>query len=96
MRKSFLKFRFRYWGYYRQLSAYRTSPTPQEAEQLAQEFDKLFSTVSGYKELDERISIILEKKSQLLLILKHPELPLHNNPAELGVMQRVRKRDISL
>jgi hypothetical protein len=27
--------------------------------------------------------------------LKHPELPLHNNPAELGARQRVRKRDVS-
>jgi hypothetical protein len=28
-------------------------------------------------------------------VLEHPELPLHNNPAELGARQRVRKRDIS-
>ncbi len=28
-------------------------------------------------------------------MLDHPELPLHNNPAELGARQRVRKRDIS-
>jgi hypothetical protein len=28
-------------------------------------------------------------------VLEHPELPLHNNPAELGARQRVRKRHIS-
>lgn len=28
-------------------------------------------------------------------MLDYPHLPLHNNPAELGVRQRVRKRDIS-
>jgi hypothetical protein len=28
-------------------------------------------------------------------VLAHPELPLHNNPAELGARQRVRKRDVS-
>ena len=28
-------------------------------------------------------------------MLEHPELPLHNNPAELGARQRVRKRDVS-
>ncbi len=27
-------------------------------------------------------------------MLKYPELPLHNNPAELAVRQRVRKRDV--
>lgn len=30
-----------------------------------------------------------------MLVLRHPHLPLHNNPAELGARQRVRKRDIS-
>ena len=38
----------------------------------------------------------MEKRPQLLLVLKHPELPLHNNLAELGGRQWVRKRDISL
>ena len=29
-------------------------------------------------------------------MLEHPEVLLHNNPAELGARQRVRKRDVSL
>jgi hypothetical protein len=29
-------------------------------------------------------------------VLSHPEILLHNNPAELGARQRVRKRDVSL
>ena len=29
------------------------------------------------------------------MVLVHPEIPLHNNPAELGARQRVRKRDVS-
>ena len=28
-------------------------------------------------------------------MLKHPEIALHNNPAELGARQRVGKRDVS-
>ena len=36
-----------------------------------------------------------EKARGLLMVLDHPEIPLHNNPAELGVRRRVRKRDIS-
>ena len=35
------------------------------------------------------------KKAALLQVLAHPEIPLHNNPAELGARQRVRKRDVS-
>jgi hypothetical protein len=30
-----------------------------------------------------------------LAVLDHPELPLHNNAAELAARQRVRKRDVS-
>lgn len=37
-----------------------------------------------------------EKKPERLLVLAHPELPLHNNPAELGARQRVRTRDVSV
>ena len=29
------------------------------------------------------------------MVLAHPEIPLHNNPAELGARARVRKRDVS-
>jgi hypothetical protein len=35
------------------------------------------------------------RKPGLLAVLNHPELPLHNNAAELAVRARVRKRDVS-
>ena len=85
----------RFWDYYDQLLAYRQNPTPQESLRLEADFDSLFATHSGYDELDQRIAKTQAKKASLLLVLKHPELPLHNNPAELAVRQRVRKRDVS-
>jgi hypothetical protein len=84
-----------FWEYYDQLLAYRQKPTPDERERLAAEFDRLFATRTGYEALDQRIAKTQAKKDSLLLVLKHPELPLHNNPAELGARQRVRKRDVS-
>jgi len=62
---------------------------------LESAFDDLFTTQTGYETLDERIAKTRAKKPFLLLVLKHPELPLHNNASELGVRRRVRKRDIS-
>ena len=47
------------------------------------------------RRLDERIAKTRAKKSCLLMVLAHPEIPLHNNPAELGARARVRKRDVS-
>ncbi|NCP87824.1 MAG: hypothetical protein CO094_12905 [Anaerolineae bacterium CG_4_9_14_3_um_filter_57_17] len=58
-------------------------------------FDDLFATQTGYEALDERIAKTRAKKTSLLLVLKHPEIPLHNNASELAVRRRVRKRDIS-
>jgi hypothetical protein len=35
------------------------------------------------------------KKDSLLLVLKYPTLPLHNNNSELGARSQARYRDIS-
>lgn len=90
--KDFLK---QFWEYYDQLLAYCQKPTTEESSHLENEFDKLFSTQTGYEALDQRIAITRANKGCLLLALKYPELPLHNNAAELAVRQRVRKRDVS-
>jgi len=85
----------KYWTFYDQLLGYPTQPSQEQAVRLSQEFDELFSTVTGYTALDERIAKTKAKKAQLLLVLEHPEIPLHNNLAELGARRRVRKRDVS-
>ena len=85
----------RFWAYYDQLLAYREQPTPEDAARLNGGFEVLFATVTGYQALDERIAKTRAKKGCLLMVLTHPEIPLHNNPAELGARARVRKRDVS-
>lgn len=84
-----------FWEFYRALLAYRTQPTPAERTRLTGVFETLFATETGYQALDDRIALTRAKHHSLLLVLDHPEIPLHNNPAELGARQRVRKRDIS-
>jgi regulator of replication initiation timing len=84
-----------YWGLYDDLLTYRQASTPDDATRLSQRFDDLFATKTGYVDLDERIVKTRAKKDALLMVLKHPEIPLHNNPAELAARRRVRKRDVS-
>jgi len=86
----------RYWDYYAKLSEFKIEPDVELAEQLAAEFDQLFSTETKYEQLDERISKTREKKESLLLVLTMSEIPLHNNAAELAARAKVRKRDVSL
>ena len=62
---------------------------------MEKRFDALFATKTGYWALDERIGLTRAKKTSLLMVLVHPEIPLHNNSAELDARQRVRKRKIS-
>jgi hypothetical protein len=84
-----------FWEYYHQLLDYCQQPTVEEHLRLETAFDDLFSNHTGYDALDQRISKTKAKKDSLLLVLQYPELPLHNNASELGVRQRVRKRDVS-
>ncbi|MCK4399225.1 MAG: transposase [Methanophagales archaeon] len=89
-------FRSTYWNYYQKLFEFGEDSPHEEAEALSAKFDQLFSSKTGYPALDERIAKSKDKKSELLMVLKHPELPLHNNDAELGARAQVRKRDVSL
>ena len=89
-------FKESFWKLYRKLLAYRHHPTEKDAHSLRDEFEQLFEQTSGYEQLDERLALTLAKKEALLMVLIHPEILLHNNPAELGARQRVRKRDVSL
>lgn len=86
----------KFWKLYRKLLSYALSPDPKAAERLSDEFERLFGETNDYEVLDQQKAVTLAKREQLLVILSHPSVPLHNNPAELGARQRVRKRDVSL
>lgn len=94
-RKALVRFRGRYWKFYRELLAYREAPSPGEAARLEARFDTLFSTETCYAALQRCIARTRGNKAKLLHVLAHPELPLHNNPAELAARRRVRKRRVS-
>jgi Transposase IS66 family len=89
------KFLEEFWDYYRELLAYRDSPTQGAKQELKLKFRTIFGTETGYKQLDERKQLTLAKENELLLVLEYPELPLHNNPAELAARTMVQRRKIS-
>jgi hypothetical protein len=92
-------FRKQYWGFYHQLLAFKELPPAQQTSQsvvLGEQFDAIFTKTTTYSNLNQLIQKTWAKKEQLLMVLKYPFLPLHNNAAELAVRRKVRKRDISL
>ncbi len=88
-------FRSQIWDYYFKLKEYKNNPNKEDKVKLSMMFDEIFSTKTGYEELDKRIKLTRAKKDNLLLVLDHPEVPLHNNPAELAVRAYIIKRKIS-
>ncbi|MHC4406432.1 MAG: IS66 family transposase [Planctomycetota bacterium] len=90
------EFTEQFWDYYAALQRYRDGPTALEAKRLREQFDELFSTQTGYEALDDRIAKTAAKKNELLTVLDHPEVPLHNNASELGARVSARRRDVSL
>ncbi len=88
-------FRSRIWDYYYELKKYKKNPNQKEKIRLSDLFDEIFSTETGYDQLDERIKLTKAKKDNLLVVLDHPDTPLHNNPAELALRMYVIKRKIS-
>lgn len=85
----------RYWKFYRQLLTYTGKPTPAARQRLERAFDRLVAEAKAPPFLAGCIARTRKNKEKLLQVLEHPELPLHNNAAELAVRRRVRKRGVS-
>jgi hypothetical protein len=83
------------WKYYQRLRAYREAPTPQRKTALERDFDLLFRRRTGFADLNEALRRIHEKRGDLLLVLEHPEIPLHNNLSESDIREWAKKRKIS-
>jgi len=87
------------WDFYKKLLNFKELSAAQQSKQktnLEQKFNQIFTQHSAYHQLNERLKKTFSKKEKLLRVLDFPNLPLHNNAAELAVRRKVRKRDISL
>jgi len=89
-------FKTRFWNFYGDLLKYKDKPGPEKAARLSCGFDSLFSTETIYEALNNRIEKTRDKKEELLMVLKYPWLPLHNNDSELGARVEKRRQDVSL
>jgi len=83
------------WKYYQRLRTYRESPTPRRKAALERDFERLFTRRTGFVDLNEALRRIHEKRDDLLLVLDHPEIPLHNNLSESDIREWAKKRKIS-
>ncbi|VEN74869.1 conserved hypothetical protein [Candidatus Desulfarcum epimagneticum] len=74
---------------------YRLNPEKSQKRSLEKRFDEIFTRKTGFASLDLALKRLWRNKSELLLVLKRPDIPLHNNLSERDIREYVKKRKIS-
>lgn len=82
------------WRFYKALKAYKQRPSAQVALGLRLRFDLIFGLRTGYEAPDKLLARLLRRKTELLKVLDHPDIPLHTNAAENDLRTLVTKRNI--
>ena len=83
------------WKLYQSLKRYRENPRPESKGRLEAKFDQIFTMKTSSTTLNQALKRLYSNKSELLLVLNRPEIPLHNNVAENAIREYVKKRKIS-
>jgi hypothetical protein len=83
------------WNFYRDLKAYRGAPTKQRKAALRARFDRIFKRKTGFVTLDRLLARLNANKSELLMVLDRPEIPLHTNGSENDIRCQVTRRKVS-
>ena len=83
------------WDLYRELKAYKVTPDKKKKARLERRFDQIFTKCTCYAALNDAMKRIHGNKSELLLVLDRPEIPLHNNGSENDIREMAKKRKIS-
>jgi hypothetical protein len=83
-----------FWKFYDRLKEYKKNPHALCKKALAAEFDQLFTPDKDYYVLNNQIKKTRKKRESLLLVLDRPDIPLHNNGAELDIREKVIQRKI--
>jgi len=83
------------WWLYADLKAWARDPCPRRAAALRARFDRIFRRQTDYITLDRLLARLHRRKSELLRVLQHPEIPLHTNGSENDIRACVTKRKIS-
>jgi regulator of replication initiation timing len=83
------------WDFYEDLKGYKVNPTILQQKELAELFDQIFSKTYVSIVLNSLLKNTRSRKEGLLLVLKYPFLPLHNNDSERDIREYVKRRKIS-
>ena len=83
------------WDLYQMLKAYKHTPSEAKQGEIAKCFDNIFLAKTCFATLNQALKRLHKNKSELLLVLERPDIPLHNNLSEGDIREYVKKRKIS-
>lgn len=83
------------WEFYQQLKDFKLAPSLEKSTVLDRAFDNIFTQKTSFQTLNLALGRIYNNKEKLLLVLRRPEIPLHNNLSESHIRDYVKKRKIS-
>jgi hypothetical protein len=70
------------WTIYQALKKYKENPSENTAENIEKQFNDIFQQKTSSPTLNRQLEKTYEKKPELLMVLRRPEIPLHNNSSE--------------
>jgi hypothetical protein len=87
------------WWFYGDRKADKADPSPRRRAELRARVDRIFKRQTGFATLDRLLARLHArlhaKKPELLLVLDHPQIPLHTNGSENDLRCQVTRRKIS-
>jgi hypothetical protein len=83
------------WTFYASLKAYQLKPSQRRSVALRARFDRIFLRRTGFVSLDRLLARLHANKDELLMVLDHPEIPLHTNGSENDIRCYVTRRKVS-
>ena len=87
--------RDRIWKLYADLKAYARAPTREAKVELAERFEAIFTSKTGFVMLDRQLERLHALKADLLTVLDQADVPLHTNGSENDIRTHVTRRKVS-
>ncbi len=94
-RQAIKSVRAQVWDFYRDLKAYKAAPDATQIPIFEARFDEIFTQRTQCATLNELLKRTHQRKEELLLVLRRPEIPLHTNGSENDIRCYVQKQKIS-
>jgi hypothetical protein len=94
-REALEEIRTQIWDFYQALKGYREKPSRAKKTALEARFDEIFTKRTCFETLNQALKRLHGNKSELLVVLERPDIPLHNNLSEGDIREYVKKRKVS-